>query len=52
MLFHSPTGASLLDVPDELVQFYIDHGFKPVEQKANEPTPRKRAPRKTKTEQK
>lgn len=55
MLFHSPTGASPLDVPDELVQFYIDHGFKPVkpvEQKANEPTPRKRAPRKTKTEQK
>lgn len=37
MLFASPVGASPLDVPDELVQFYLDHGFKPLEQKANEP---------------
>lgn len=47
MLFHSPTGASPLDVPDDLVQFYIDHGFRPVEQTANDKQPRKRAPRKT-----
>lgn len=53
MLFHSPTGASPLDVPDDLVQFYLDHGFRPVEQTANEKPasqPRKRAPRKTKTD--
>lgn len=46
MLFHSPVGASPLDVPDELVQFYLDHGFKPVEQTAKK-QPRKRTQRKT-----
>lgn len=54
MLFHSPVGASPLDVPDDLVQFYIDHGFRPVEQTAKDEKPaaqpRKRAPRKTKTD--
>lgn len=51
MLFASPTGASPLDVPDELVQFYLDHGFRPVEQTANDEKPKRpRAQRKTKTD--
>lgn len=37
MLFESPVGASPLDVPEDLVEFYLNRGFKPVEQKANEP---------------
>lgn len=42
MLFESPTGASPLDVPEELVGFYKDHGFKPLEDKAKESKPRQR----------
>lgn len=42
MLFQSPTGASPLDVPEELVEFYKQHGFKPLEDKAKVSKPRQR----------